>query len=572
MFNWPGSTDFLRRSSIVLSVVLSAALIARSTSAVDQPQTITLWSLESDRAAASVRVAQNEQTQRPTIYRLPAAENTSVATGMPTVLVNRFTQSELTPPPKVVERELATLRTTPRGPLREVQIVDDLPSAEAPLPPVLAAKRTPPVQELNRSASSIRENADRATDEAEWNSQEAGSWSLDEEDPYTSSLAMSSPESDVTPLGGDESQSRSTEFYAVRPALPNTPTVAQVSDQVVPSVRRAYSLAQRGALYAARGELIAVLRRIAQSKDAEHTTDRHAQSLADGLRALDEADDFMPPGVQLEADLDVRALARSHRTPVLHGATSGVLPHDAVARYHAYAQQQMAAAVAGEQAGSMALYGLGKIYSRIAAGDDNQLQSLRKGMTMYQAALSAHGGNHLAANELGVLLAQAGHHVQAVAMFQQAVQVSPNATALRNLAIAQRKLGDVHQAMRNEQEAERVARWERSVGAVSRQMGVQQVSPAELARLGPPPPRPALPAQLPVAQQAAPSNMLQATATVPARTASRSWWPWSRAEKEQAPSPVPPSPQRIARPPGTPTHHSYVQPRMDPVKSNTVWR
>ena len=57
---------------------------------------------------------------------------------------------------------------------------------------------------------------------------------------------------------------------------------------------------------------------------------------------MDEADDFVPQGVQLEGELDVRSVASSHRTPVLRDHPEEVLPHEAVALYHSYAQEQLA--------------------------------------------------------------------------------------------------------------------------------------------------------------------------------------------------------------------------------------
>ena len=77
-------------------------------------------------------------------------------------------------------------------------------------------------------------------------------------------------------------------------------TSGGLTAQLLPAVQRGYNLAQRGAFYAARTEFIQVLRRVAQAKDATSGTDEHSRELAAGLRAMDEADDFVPAGAQLE--------------------------------------------------------------------------------------------------------------------------------------------------------------------------------------------------------------------------------------------------------------------------------
>ncbi len=180
------------------------------------------------------------------------------------------------------------------------------------------------------------------------------------------------------------------------------------------------------------------------------------------------------------------AVASSHRTPVLRDYPEDVLPQEAVVLYHTYAQQELSIAAGGEQAGSMALYGLGKVYSRLAERRDDDVQYTRGAMTMYSAALSACPNNHMAANELGVLLCRTGHPAEAVHQFERTIDLAPNATAYHNLAVSQQKLGMSGQAAANEQESQRLAALDRSAGAISRRAGVQWVSPAEMARVSQP--------------------------------------------------------------------------------------
>jgi tetratricopeptide (TPR) repeat protein len=268
--------------------------------------------------------------------------------------------------------------------------------------------------------------------------------------------------------------------------VPCAPATTDRAAQLLPAVQRGYVLAQRGALFAARTEFVQVLRRVAQAKDVAAACDEHSQALAAGLRALDEAEDFVPAGVQLEAELDVRATASSHRTPALPENDEQILPHEAVARYHDFAQEQLARAVTGDQAGSMALYGLGRIDAQLAERHDDDVRFVRGAMTMYAAALAACPHNHLAANELGVLRCRTGRPAEAVKLFQRTIDLAPSATAYHNLAVAQQKLGLHATAHANEQESQRLAAWERAQGALSRRAGVRWVAPEELARVAQP--------------------------------------------------------------------------------------
>jgi tetratricopeptide (TPR) repeat protein len=171
---------------------------------------------------------------------------------------------------------------------------------------------------------------------------------------------------------------------------------------------------------------------------------------------------------------------------VLAGQAENILPHEAVVLYHHFAQEQLAKAVSGEQAGSMALYGLGRIDAQLAERKDDDVRFVRGAMTMYAAALAACPHNHLAANELGVLECRTGRPAEAVRLFQRTIDFAPSATAYHNLAAAQQKLGLHAEAQANEQESQRLAAWERAQGALSRRAGVEWVAPEEMARIAPP--------------------------------------------------------------------------------------
>jgi len=271
-------------------------------------------------------------------------------------------------------------------------------------------------------------------------------------------------------------------------ALQYTPTTSELTSQLLPAVQRGYALAQRGALYAAQTEFVQVLRRVALAKDASRGGDQHSRALAVGLRALDEAEDFVPRGLALEGEVNVWTVASSHRTPVLQDYAHEVSLHTAASLYHAFAERQLAFAVAGEQTGSMALHGLGKINARLADLGDNDVHDVRTAVTMFSAALAVRPDNHLAANELGVLLCRNGRPAESVRLFERAIDFAPSATAYHNLAVSQRKLGMHGQAVANDQESQRLAAWERSTGAVSQRVGVRWVAPGDMARVAQPAP------------------------------------------------------------------------------------
>ncbi len=261
-------------------------------------------------------------------------------------------------------------------------------------------------------------------------------------------------------------------------------TGAKVNDLAREKISRGYTLAERGASYAARQEFIQVLRMISRAKDVKLGAPQHTVALAQGLRALVEAEDFVAHGTQLEADLDVAIIASSHRTPVGQEPMSNnpesqeLLPQQLMERYFRYAQIKLAEAVAGEPAGSMALHALGKLNSRQGEFDsENHPLAHRRAFAFQQAALLAHDQNHLAAHELGVLLADSGHYAEAEKLLQQVVQQEPLAVVYRNLARVQKKLGHFSQAAASEQQASRVAQ---QLGNENKQ--VQWVTPTQFTQ------------------------------------------------------------------------------------------
>jgi Flp pilus assembly protein TadD len=144
--------------------------------------------------------------------------------------------------------------------------------------------------------------------------------------------------------------------------------------------------------------------------------------------------------------------------------------------YLRYAQVQLGASVAGEPAGSMALHALGKIYSQFGELDPEEAPLAgRQGFALQHAALLARADNHLAAHELGVMLAESGHYVEAEYMLRQVALREPNTVVFRNLARVQRKLGREDLAAASDRQAQAAA-------GVTAYANVRWVPPQALAQ------------------------------------------------------------------------------------------
>ena len=269
----------------------------------------------------------------------------------------------------------------------------------------------------------------------------------------------------------------------IDPTLAFTPAVEGISRRLQPEVRKGFDLGRAGAIYAARTQFITVLRKVALAKDAAEGTERHSVALAEGLRSLDEADDFVPRGDALETELNAWSISRSHSTPVVRLTTEYYLaPHEAIARYSVYAADRLGEAVADEQAGSMALFGLGKSYARLAAQAETPT-ARRKSAVMYRAAIEASEQNYLAANELGVYLARSGRYAQAGHVLRQAAKNNEApASVHENLALVQQRLGDTEGANTTLNKVQHVAQAEAATGATSNRFGVTWVDPAAFSR------------------------------------------------------------------------------------------
>lgn len=208
--------------------------------------------------------------------------------------------------------------------------------------------------------------------------------------------------------------------------------------------RRAFWLVGRRAYFFAKAEFIAALRVLAQGLDREYRTNTHSRALSNGLTALNESSDFIPHKGQMESDLDVQRIAKSHKTPALRGGKpSKLMPGSALECYLTYAREQLAAAAGGEVAASMVLRGLGELQERMAEGNAQEIAVARpKAVVFIQAALLTFPQNHQAWNDLGVLLAGNGRFEEARLALEKSVSLSQHPAAWQNLAVVYQRLGD----------------------------------------------------------------------------------------------------------------------------------
>jgi tetratricopeptide (TPR) repeat protein len=229
-------------------------------------------------------------------------------------------------------------------------------------------------------------------------------------------------------------------------------SIARQADQ---QTRHGLELAGRGAYYAARAEFIAALRLVAQGLDTEKHTTIHSKSLVAGLTALKEADDFIPGGARLEADLDLPGIIAGHSTTVLKDVdASSITPLKAIKSYFSFAQEQLAEAAGSEVSGSMALRAMGKLHEELAASKGAGIKAGgTKAMVFYQASLLVFPRNYMAANDLGVLLARNGNYQDACKMLEHSLSISRQSTIWNNLVVVYTRLGRNDMAQQARQQA-----------------------------------------------------------------------------------------------------------------------
>jgi tetratricopeptide (TPR) repeat protein len=195
-------------------------------------------------------------------------------------------------------------------------------------------------------------------------------------------------------------------------------------------------------LFSAEVEFTQGLVLIAQALDAENHTQAHSKAVAAGLRALHEADDFLPRSGQ--TIVRVEDIVASHKTPVWSNARpEQVPPLVAMQRYYAYAQQQFSISGTRVPAAAMALYGLGRLQPALASENGvTKMTAGAKAMALYRATLDIDPNNYLAANELGVLYGRYGQWREAEGVLRRSIEIAPRPENWHNLADVLERTGD----------------------------------------------------------------------------------------------------------------------------------
>ena len=166
------------------------------------------------------------------------------------------------------------------------------------------------------------------------------------------------------------------------------------------------------------------------------------------MRALEEADEFAFNNYEYGSELRLRPLVDSHRTPVLRNADlSKMTALLAMQHYYQFAHEQLALATHHEPVASKSLYGLGCLANDDRSRVAGESSGGPKAIAFYHAAVACDPLNSTAANELGVMLAQAGQLTESLDVLHHAVSVHPNPVTINNLAEVHRRMGNLTAAM-----------------------------------------------------------------------------------------------------------------------------
>jgi len=232
--------------------------------------------------------------------------------------------------------------------------------------------------------------------------------------------------------------------WIIEPEVPRIPKITGLDPQLPPHIERrlnyAFDLAQRGAPYTAEAEFRSVLGLCALDMDAREGGTARREALREGLLALQEADQFGGDQVDWRDAADVRKIAAGHTTKVLANASGPVDSIQAVQAYYMFAEKRLVAACQGLPGASLAYYGMGRT---IVLPGTRIAHVSGKAALFQRVALAIAPQNLLAANELGVLLAQHGQLDDAEKIFHQCVATDATPETWRNLAIVYARQGNV---------------------------------------------------------------------------------------------------------------------------------
>lgn len=265
----------------------------------------------------------------------------------------------------------------------------------------------------------------------------------------------------------------------------------------------AMQFANHRALAAANAELETALRTIAAGADSSNVTPIQVDRLASAMRALKEAEDFLPGSPTVQHGHSAKQIASRHRTEVVSKLERPVAATEAVELYFVYAQQAMLHAVGHSRLSSAVLYQLGKVYTESQGTSVVVTRAPAARATLFhETALRIDPANYLAANELAVLLAKAGQWERAKRYLLHSLSIQPLPEAWYNLAKVHDQLGEAGLAARARREYELMS----GVTSAPSQAAVQWVRPEQFETAAAPVPPPKTPTATP--PSGAPTNTL----------------------------------------------------------------
>jgi tetratricopeptide (TPR) repeat protein len=214
-----------------------------------------------------------------------------------------------------------------------------------------------------------------------------------------------------------------------------------VETQARQLIEQAFRLADRGAIYSARSDLMTALQRLCDAQDTIHGNRRSTKAFQAALIAMEEAGDFVITG---EVRKDLQRVIEGHQTQVLKDATLDRITHIlAMQQYYSFAQEQLIEAANGSRAASEALCGLGKVARRLPTTDSaSPRNALVKALVYQQSAIAIDENNFHAKNELGVLYAQLNRPRDAVQFLHEVALATNWPTAWANLARVHTQLNE----------------------------------------------------------------------------------------------------------------------------------
>ncbi len=216
------------------------------------------------------------------------------------------------------------------------------------------------------------------------------------------------------------------------------------------------SLARRGAIFAAREEYLHALRLICESGDRQSGTREFTTRLARGLKALAEAEDFFRMSAEEQLRMDLSQVLQSHETRLIaKEQASSLTAIQAMQMYCEFAVEQISQGVGTSVVAGETLHAMGKLMiaaSRLNQGGESM--HLPKAMVMYQAAMAANPRDYRSANELGVLMAEAGQWRAARDVFAKSLLIHKTSEAWLNIARVHEMLGEKDYARRAQEEYE----------------------------------------------------------------------------------------------------------------------